>query len=163
MSSKIIRQLKIKKLSLEKAPLDIFSKLYSQHENAYILESIEGPKKLSQYSFIGFSPVATITIKNGESTTLNKRTGEKQTKKVDEPLSAIAKTLKSLPGFLDQRFVGGAVGYIGYDAVRYWEKLPEKVVDDQKFPDVKVGIFDDGKRTTSIVLFSCIKLTLVVI
>jgi anthranilate synthase component 1 len=144
MNSKAIRELKIKKLSFEKSPLEIFSKLYSQHESAYILESIEGPQKLSQYSFIGFSPAATITIKNGEATTQNKRTGDKQTKKVKEPLSAIAKTLKSLPGFLDQRLVGGAVGYIGYDAVRYWEKLPEKVVDDQKFPDVKVGIFDDG-------------------
>ena len=40
--------------------------------------------------------------------------------------------------------MGGAVGYIGYDAVRYWEKLPQKAIDDQKFPDVKVGIFDDG-------------------
>ncbi len=144
MNSKVIRQLKIKKLSFEKSPLEIFSKLYSQHENAYILESIEGPKKLSQYSFIGFSPAATITIKDGESTTQNKRTGDKKTEKVNEPLSAIAKTLKSLPGFLDQRFVGGAVGYIGYDSVRCWEKLPRKAVDDQKFPDVKVGIFDDG-------------------
>ncbi|MEJ2244208.1 MAG: chorismate-binding protein, partial [Candidatus Bathyarchaeota archaeon] len=85
-----------------------------------------------------------ITIKNGQATTLNKRTGDKQTSKVDEPLSAISKTLQTLPGFLEQRFVGGAVGYIGYDAVRYWEKLPQKAVDDQKFPDVKVGIFDDG-------------------
>ncbi|MEJ2127060.1 MAG: anthranilate synthase component I [Candidatus Bathyarchaeota archaeon] len=136
--------MKIKKLSFEKSPLEIFSKLYSQYENAYILESIEGPKKLSQYSFIGFSPAATITIKNGQATTLNKRTGDKQTSKVDEPLSAISKTLQTLPGFLEQRFVGGAVGYIGYDAVRYWEKLPQKAVDDQKFPDVKVGIFDDG-------------------
>ncbi len=144
MNYKVIRQLKIKKLSFEKSPLEIFSKLYNQHENAYILESIEGPKKLSQYSFIGFSPAATITIKDGESTTENKRTGDKQTEKVNEPLSAIAKTLKSLPGFLDQRFVGGAVGYVGYDAVRYWEKLPKKAVDDQNFPDVKVGIFDDG-------------------
>jgi len=144
MNSKVIRQLKIKKLSFEKSPLEIFSKLYSQYENAYILESIEGPKKLSQYSFIGFSPAATITIKNGQATTLNKRTGDKQTSKVDEPLSAISKTLQTLPGFLEQRFVGGAVGYIGYDAVRYWEKLPQKAVDDQKFPDVKVGIFDDG-------------------
>jgi len=144
MNSKVIRQLKIKKLSFEKSPLEIFSKLYSQYKNAYILESIEGPKKLSQYSFIGFSPAATITIKNGQATTLNKRTGDKQTSKVDEPLSAISKTLQTLPGFLEQRFVGGAVGYIGYDAVRYWEKLPQKAVDDQKFPDVKVGIFDDG-------------------
>ncbi|MEJ2243743.1 MAG: hypothetical protein P8X87_04300, partial [Candidatus Bathyarchaeota archaeon] len=90
--------MKIKKLSFEKSPLEIFSKLYSQYENAYILESIEGPKKLSQYSFIGFSPAATITIKNGQATTLNKRTGDKQTSKVDEPLSAISKTLQTLPG-----------------------------------------------------------------
>ncbi len=139
-----MRQLKIKKLSFKTSPLEIFSKLYSQHENAYILESIEGPEKLSQYSFIGFSPAATITIKKGQATTLNKRNGDKQTSKVDEPLSAISKTLQTLPGFLDQRFVGGAVGYIGYDTIRYWEKLPEKTVDDQNFPDIKVGIFDDG-------------------
>ena len=143
-NSKVTRQLKIKKLSFEKSPLEIFSKLYNHYENAYILESIEGPKKLSQYSFIGFNPTATITIKNGESTTHNKRTDEKQKEKVDEPLTAIAKTLRNLPGFTDQRFVGGAVGYIGYDAVRYWEKLPQKAIDDQNFPDVKVGIFDDG-------------------
>lgn len=47
-------------------------------------------------------------------------------------------------GFKEQRFVGGAVGYIGYDTVRYWEKLPQNSLDDQQFPDVKVGIYDDG-------------------
>jgi anthranilate synthase component 1 len=36
------------------------------------------------------------------------------------------------------------VGYISYDAVRCWEKLPENAVDDQNFPDVEVGVFDDG-------------------
>jgi len=42
------------------------------------------------------------------------------------------------------RFVGGAVGYISYDAVRYWEKLPQMVSDDLDFPDVQLGVFDDG-------------------
>jgi len=110
----------------------------------YILESIEGPKKLSQYSFIGFNPELTIKIKNGEAYTHNKRTGEKEREKVNEPLEVIAKTLRNRPGFKEQRFVGGAVGYISYDAARYWEKLPQKAFDDQQFPDVKVGIFDDG-------------------
>ena len=142
--SEFTRQLKFKKLSFKKAPLEIFSKLYNHYENAYILESIEGPKKLSQYSFIGFNPALTITIKNGEAVTRNERTDEKERKKADEPLDVIAKTLRNRPGFKEQRFVGGAVGYIGYDAVRWWEKLPERGVDDQKFPDVKVGIFDDG-------------------
>jgi anthranilate synthase component 1 len=39
---------------------------------------------------------------------------------------------------------GGAVGYISYDAVRYWEKLPSKATDDLGFPDVELGVFDDG-------------------
>jgi anthranilate synthase component I len=42
------------------------------------------------------------------------------------------------------RFIGGAVGYISYDAVRYWEKLPEKSAIDLNFPDLEMGIFDDG-------------------
>jgi anthranilate synthase component 1 len=42
------------------------------------------------------------------------------------------------------RFVGGAVGYISYDAVRYWEKLPHGANDDVNFPDAQLGFFDDG-------------------
>ena len=76
--SAFTRQLKIKKFSFKKAPLEIFSKLYNHYENAYILESIEGPKKLSQYSFIGFNPELTITIKNGKALTYNERTNEEE-------------------------------------------------------------------------------------
>jgi len=109
-----------------------------------MLESIEGPKKLSQYSFIGFDPVLTIKITNGEAVICNEITGEKEREKVNEPLSVIEKTIRNRPGFKEQRFVGGAVGYISYDAVRCWERLPERALDDQKFPDVEVGVFDDG-------------------
>jgi anthranilate synthase component 1 len=144
MIPKVTRQLKIRKLSFEKPPLEIFSKLYNEYENTYILESIEGPKKLSQYSFIGFDPTLTITIKNSEAVTRNKKTGEEERRKVDEPLAVIQETLRNLPGFKEQRFIGGAVGYISYDAVRCWEKLPESALDDQNFPDVEVGVFDDG-------------------
>lgn len=140
----LTRQLKIKKISFNKSPLEMFSKLHTHYENAYILESIEGPKKLSQYSFIGFNPELTITIKNGNAIIHNERTDEEEREKVNDPLTVITKTLRNRPGFKEQRFVGGAVGYISYDTVRYWEKLPKKAIDDQQFPDVKVGIFDDG-------------------
>jgi anthranilate synthase component 1 len=59
-------------------------------------------------------------------------------------LAVIQETLRNLPGFKEQRFIGGAVGYISYDSVRYWEKLPQNALDDQNFPDVEVGVFDDG-------------------
>ena len=143
-TSTLAHRLRVRKLSFEKQPLEIFSKLYNNYENVYILESIEGPKKLSQYSFIGFDPTLTITIKNGETVIRNERTGEEERKKVNEPLAVIQKTLKNRPGFKEQRFVGGAVGYISYDAVRCWEKLPERALDDQNFPDIEMGVFDDG-------------------
>jgi anthranilate synthase component 1 len=44
----------------------------------------------------------------------------------------------------EYRFVGGAVGYISYDAVRYFEKLSRKQGSVGDFPDVEMGIFDDG-------------------
>jgi anthranilate synthase component 1 len=109
-----------------------------------MLESIEGPKKLSQYSFLGFDPALTIKIKNGEAVTCDETTGEEEREKVTEPLGIIERTIRNRQGFKEQRFVGGAVGYISYDAVRYWEKLPESTLDDQKFPDVEVGVYDDG-------------------
>jgi anthranilate synthase component 1 len=142
--SMFTKQLKIRKLFFKKSPLEIFSKLYNHYENTYMLESIEGPKKLSQYSFIGFDPSLTIKIKNGEAVTCDQKTGEEEREKVNEPLGEIEKTIRNRPGFSEQRFVGGAVGYISYDAVRSWEKLPEKATDDQNFPDVEVGVFDDG-------------------
>jgi anthranilate synthase component 1 len=109
-----------------------------------MLESIEGPKKLSQYSFLGFDPALTIKIKNREAVTCDETTGEEKREKVTEPLGIIERTIRNRLGFKEQRFVGGAVGYISYDAVRYWEKLPESSLDDQKFPDVDVGVYDDG-------------------
>jgi len=64
---------------------------------------------------------------------------------VADPLRALKEIVRGLAvsheGF---RFVGGAVGYVSYDAIRYWEKLPKITVDDLSFPDVEMGIFDDG-------------------
>jgi anthranilate synthase component I len=106
---------------------------------------MEGPKKLAQYSFIGFSPSLMITIKSGQATVRNERTGEQETQLVTDPLCTIRQVLSRFP-IKDNRFrlIGGAVGYISYDAVRYWEKLPGKLVDSPDFPDIQMGVFDDG-------------------
>ena len=45
---------------------------------------------------------------------------------------------------VDFRFVGGALGYISYDAIRYIEKLPNQKPDELGYPDVEMGIFEDG-------------------
>jgi anthranilate synthase component 1 len=138
-------RLNFKKIPFTKLPLEIFSKLHKHYETAYILESIEGPRKLAQYSFIGFDPRLTIKIKNGDAETRNEKTGEEEREKTSNPLGILEKLVKgrALPN-KELRFVGGAVGYISYDAVRYWEKLPQKASDDLNFPDAQLGFFDDG-------------------
>jgi anthranilate synthase component I len=126
-------------------PLEIFSKLLKHYENTYLLESIEGPQKLAQYSFIGFDPKTTIQITNGKAQITNNQSGEVITETTRDPLQIIEKLLKTdaTPNS-EFRFIGGAVGYISYDAVRYWEKIPEKSLSNQKFPDLEMAIFDDG-------------------
>jgi anthranilate synthase component 1 len=110
----------------------------------YFLESIEGPKKLAQYSFIGFSPTITIQAKNRQTTIHNQKTGEKIQQKTADPLNLIQETLKPKTVHNREfRLVGGAVGYISYDAIQYWEELPQTKYDTN-FPDIEMGIYDDG-------------------
>jgi len=137
--------LNIKKISRTQHPLEIFSKLQKKYQTTYLLESIEGPKKLAQYSFIGFDPKITLQTKNKKAQIKNERTGETTTQKTSDPLQLIERLLKDeAVSNSEFRFIGGAVGYISYDAVRYWEKLPENSQADLNFPDLEMGIFDDG-------------------
>jgi len=105
---------------------------------------MEGPRKLAQYSFIGFMPRLVIIAKDGKLTLLNMNDDEKINIKTKDPLDYIDVILRNIQCSKTFRFLGGAVGYISYDAVRYWEKLPNIAVDSEKFPDIYMGVFDDG-------------------
>jgi len=106
---------------------------------------MEGPKKLAQYSFLGFDPRLTVTAKGIEVTLQNKESDEEVKRETDDPLDMVEKIVVERECSHERfRFIGGAVGCISYDAIRYWERLPDIAVDDLNFPDVEVGIFDDG-------------------
>jgi anthranilate synthase component 1 len=144
-TSNLVNPLSFKKIPFKKSPLEIFNQLYKHYPTAYLLESIEGPKKLAQFSFLGFDPQLTIQIKNGTATTRNPQTGHETTQTTTDPLQVIKQALAGrATANKDFRFAGGAVGYISYDAIRYWEKLPTSTADDLNFPDVEMGVFDDG-------------------
>jgi len=119
--------------------------LYERFEYAYILESVEGPEKLAEYSFIGFDPQLHLTIKDGMAEVyIPSEKDNATTVETSDPLSIVRAIVGdgwTLGGF---RLSGGAVGYISYDAVRYWEELPKIAIDDLGFPDLEMGIFNDG-------------------
>ncbi|MFW6117256.1 MAG: anthranilate synthase component I [Thermoproteota archaeon] len=135
--------LKVKNISVTSSPTELFLKVHRKYENGFLLESMKGPKKLAQFSFIGFKPRLDITAKEGKITISNKMRGEIEIEACD-PLTVIEHILGQKTPYDRFRFTGGAVGYISYDAIHYWEDLPDLVVDDQGLPDVHMGVYDDG-------------------
>jgi len=137
--SKLIRR----ELKTDLAPLEIFSRLSSVYDRAFILESVEGPERLAEYSFIGFDPIATIRAKDGTIEIISEQ--EKVRRKTNDPLTEIRGIVTDHSYGSDaSRFIGGAVGYVSYDSIRYWENLSNGPKDDLRFPDIEMGIFADG-------------------
>ena len=107
-------------------PTDIFfSNVLDKFKNCYLLESAIFGINIARYSFIGF----------GEHIL-----EAKDEKNIYEKLNNIRRILrmkvksdKRLP-----RFLGGYVGYISYDFIRYFEKLPENSLDVLKHKDFEL-------------------------
>jgi anthranilate synthase component I len=124
----------------------IFKRIYKNFDTVFLLESLQGPKELSEISVIGFDPVNTVIIENN-SVILNK--GDKSNH-YDEPDDLLSPIKSILPRVKDHRFryVGGAVGYVSYDAVNSWENLRTKTKKKRflsdTFPTLDFGIYTDG-------------------
>ena len=132
------------KLPFRDTAFEIYSKICKRYSHAYLLESMEGPKKLAQFSFIGFKPRLTVTSKDNTVITRDMETGV-ETQTTGEPLKAIRAAVGDQTVNSDRfRLTGGAVGYISYDAIRNWEQIPDNSTDDLEFPDIEMGIYDDG-------------------
>lgn len=135
----------IKKIKTPKDPLDVYTSLSKNHEYAFLLESVSGPDKLSEYSFIGYDPLAIFSAENNLCTINDKIRGDIFEIETSAPLDILEKILfynvDSKYGF---RFIGGAVGYVSYESIKYWEKI--KLYEKKKidFPDMEFAIYNKG-------------------
>ncbi|MCK4268106.1 MAG: anthranilate synthase component I [Actinomycetia bacterium] len=138
-------------------PVSAFLKL-SGH-SSFLLESVEGGETLGRYSFIGIDPFLTIEGKNGQVNV----TGEisKSFSDVADPLKLVEdllKTYRQAPVPDLPPFSGGAVGYVGYDAVSYFENIPRTGEDDLGIPDLLfvftdvLVVFDHLKHSLKILI-----------
>ena len=137
-------------------PVSAFKKLEKDSEG-YLLESVEGGEKFARYSFIGLDPF--LIFKSRRKNIEIKEKG-KIRKIKGEPLDVLKSLMKrfnmvEVPGL--PRFSGGAVGYLSYDLVRFFEKLPELNSDDLKLPDIylifsnTLVVFDHLKHKIKII------------
>ncbi len=121
-------------------PVSAFRKVAQGHPHSFLLESVEGGERLARYSFLGTEPfcvfrskgnVATVT-EGGQTETLTLEAGTRDPLHVLKDLLARYAYVPA-PGL--PRFVGGAVGMIGYDTVRFFERLPALAKDDLGLDD----------------------------
>lgn len=120
-------------------PITLFKKL-CQRGNCYLLESVEGGEKRGRYSYIGRNPL--ITIKGYDNRALIQQGGHSYTEKGDvlEITKKIMKTFEAPYMEKLPNFTGGAVGYIAYDVIRKYERLPHINEDDLQVPDIHLLI-----------------------
>ncbi|MEM9185415.1 MAG: anthranilate synthase component I [Planctomycetota bacterium] len=115
---------------------------------ACLFESVIGGEKVGRYSFIASDPFLLIEASGRDVTVTDygpsgEATAERLTS--DNPLELLRERIARVrvaPTPDLPPFVGGAVGYAGYDTVRYVEDLPDAPTDDRQLPDLAFAFFD---------------------
>ncbi|HEX4919245.1 MAG TPA: anthranilate synthase component I family protein [Candidatus Bathyarchaeia archaeon] len=139
------QKLNLVRLHADREPIDIFSTLKDKFETAFILESVEGPKRLTRYTFLGFDPKATIQYSEGHAEILDHRNPERRLETCKDPLELLSRftiPIRPTPGF--ERYAGGLVGYASYNLAHSFEPTLKIKHRDHEFPDLQFGLFDDG-------------------
>jgi len=125
-------------------PLNIYKKLAQNKPGTFLLESAEHGGVWSRYSFIGVTSQTTLTEKDGQAQWIGKPPVGVPTG-VD-PLTALRESVAHLKSpKIDglPTLTGGLVGYMGYDAVRRLEKLPETAARDIALPEISFMLTSD--------------------
>jgi anthranilate synthase component 1 len=130
-------------------PLGVYRKLAQGRPGTFLLESAENGSSWSRWSFVGVRSTAALTEVGG-------RTVWRGTPPVGLPgvaqdwagtpleaLRASVAALQTEPLPDMPPLTGGMVGYLGYDAVRRLERLPELATDDLKVPELVMLLASD--------------------
>ena len=119
-------------------PFTVFSRLARCGRNPFLLESVEGGERVARYSFIGVDPWRVVEIRSGQAFV--------DGAPVDgSPLDILRRYTAAgrVAPFEDlPPFAGGAVGHVGYDAVRLVEVIPDTARDETGLPEAWFGLYD---------------------
>jgi anthranilate synthase component 1 len=125
-------------------PVGLYRKLAGERAGTFLLESAEHGRAWSRYSFVGVRSAAMLTEVDGASRWFGNAPVGLPTE--GDPLSALRDTIAALhterlPGL--PPLTGGMVGYLSYDAVRRWERLPDANPDELGIPEAAMLLATD--------------------
>lgn len=134
----------LKVLADAQTPIGLYRSLAAGAPGTFLMESAAVGGTWSRYSFIGVNSRATLTSQGGRT----HWQGEPPLGAPLEgsPVDAMEATLKMLA---TERFEGlppftsGLVGFVGWEAVRHWEKLPNPPLDDVQLPELALNLISD--------------------
>ena len=118
---------------------------------SFLLESVEGGENVARYSFIGTNPLE--VIQTGKNTTSGKKNPLDQLRNKMEKISYAP--IEGLP-----KFHGGAVGYLSYDSIKYFEPTVPEINSQDSGLDVPESVF---MLTNSLLIFDHVKHTIIVV
>ncbi len=133
-------------------PVSAFHKI-DEGRCACLFESVIGGEKIGRYSFLATDPYLEVEA-YGNRVTISSKSGisasgapilKTRQFESDDPIAELRRRVESfrearLPGL--PPFVGGVVGYAGYDVVRYSENLTDAPEDDRNLPDLAFAFYD---------------------
>ncbi len=128
---------------ISEADVSAFQKI-PEAEYAFLLESAAGGEKISRYSILGANPFMEFTV-YGNRVEIKREGHEREIMQVQDPLEVLDKEIQAFrPVQIDglPKFFCCAVGYIGYDTIRYCEQLPNIPSDDLSFADIQMMFYD---------------------
>lgn len=148
-------------------PVSAFHRLEATGESSVscLFESVIGGEKVGRYSFLATDPYLLLEAHGTQikRTAYGPDVGEPETFEAENPLETlraeVGKVRVAKPEGLPP-FVGGAIGYAGYDTVRYVENLPNAPEDDRELPDLAFGffdhllVFDNVDKTLSVIVLA---------
>jgi anthranilate synthase component 1 len=106
-------------------PVSAFLAIASRARRAFLLESVVGGERLARYSFLGRDPSSTIEVREGAVVCHDGGASRRLRTDLASALRMqIGGGAVEVPGL--PRFTGGAVGFLTYDAVRLFERLPDR-------------------------------------
>ena len=135
-------------------PVSVYLKLRGQGKS-FLLESIDGGERIARYSFIGIAPRARYLLRDDHIQVIENGQ-ERNLPFSADPLTVLEAELgryqfSPQPGL--PRFIGGLVGYLGYESVRYFEPVLKAHLPPAALPEGiylladTVVAFDHARRS----------------
>jgi len=149
----------IRELSADlETPISVYMKLRGEGAS-FLLESVEGGERIARYSFIGVQPKAQYILR-GDEIEIKENSQSRITRYNNDPTHFLQEEMSRFPLTSQAgapRFIGGLVGFLGFESVRFFEPTLKSRMKRTALPDGiflladTIIAFDHARRSLSLI------------